>query len=96
MEHNFSMKQKILNLCCRCHILRNYRFAAEVTFIKLDWKTGVLCYIDAPYKALYGLQHKATHTNYSTNCNTAQQKKCPKPQFSNFVIKQHGNSKKFR
>ena len=27
------MKQKILNLCLRCHILKSYRFVAEVTSI---------------------------------------------------------------
>ena len=32
MEHSFSMKQKILNLCLRCHILGSYFFVAEVTF----------------------------------------------------------------
>ena len=31
-EHNFSTKQKILNLCFRLHILRSNRFVAEVTF----------------------------------------------------------------
>ena len=31
-EHNFSMKQKIPNLCLRWHILRSYHFGAEVTF----------------------------------------------------------------
>ena len=35
MEHNFSMKQKILNLCLRWHILRSYCFVAEVTFNQL-------------------------------------------------------------
>ena len=35
MEHNFSMKQKILNLCLRWRILKSYRFVAEVTFNQL-------------------------------------------------------------
>ena len=30
-EHGFSMKQKILNLCLIWHILRSYRFVADVT-----------------------------------------------------------------
>ena len=32
MEHNFSMKQKKVNLCLRWHILRGCCFVAEVTF----------------------------------------------------------------
>ena len=32
IENNFSMKQKNLNLCLPRHILRSYRFVAEVTF----------------------------------------------------------------
>ena len=31
-KQNFSMKQKILNLCISWHILRSCRFVAEVTF----------------------------------------------------------------
>ena len=33
-EHNFSTK--ILNLCFRWHILRSYRFVAEVTFNRVN------------------------------------------------------------
>ena len=32
MKHNFPIKQKILSLCLRWHILRSYCFVAEVTF----------------------------------------------------------------
>ena len=32
MEHDYSVKQKILDLCLRWHVLRSYGFEAEVTF----------------------------------------------------------------
>ena len=49
MEHNFSMKQKILNLCLRWHILRSYCFVVEVTFeernFRLDLFTRIILLI---------------------------------------------------
>ena len=44
----------------------------------------------------YDLRHKATRTNFSTNCNVAQQKSFLKSHFSSFAMKQHGNSWKLR
>ena len=35
----FLWNKKVLNLCLRWHILRNYHFAAEVTFMKWMQKT---------------------------------------------------------
>ena len=48
------------------------------------------------YKAIYDLRHKATQTDFSTNCNTARQKSFPKSHFGSFVMKQRGNSWKLR
>ena len=47
-------------------------------------------------KAIYGLWHKGTQTGFSTNCNTAWQKRFLKSDFSSFVIKQDGNSGELR
>ena len=42
MQHNFSTKsKKILNLCLTWHILRSYRFVADVTF---NMHTHNLCF----------------------------------------------------
>ena len=48
------------------------------------------------YKAIYDLRHKATQTSLSTNCSIAHQQSFPNSHFSSFVIKQCGNSWKFR
>ena len=41
-ERNFSMKQKNSQLCLRWHILRSYRFVADVTF-KFYGISGQIC-----------------------------------------------------
>ena len=53
MEHNYSLKQKILNLCFRWHILRNYRFLAEVSFKSIHVKTHKKFCIETIYRYLY-------------------------------------------
>ena len=51
---------------------------------------------EAFYKVLYDFRHKANQNDFSTNYNTVQQKSFIKSNFTNFVIKQPGNSRKLR
>ena len=39
----FLQNKKVLNLCLRWHILKNYRFVAEVTFKWINTVTANLC-----------------------------------------------------
>ena len=54
---NFLQNKKILNLCLRWHILRSYRFLAEVTF-----KAKVFTYLnEMSYFDLWYLQQHQLH-----------------------------------
>ena len=79
------------------HQIIPFKLAGKVnilTLFKLDSKTLLVCHIAVASTKWKNL--KATQTNFSTNCNTTQQKSFLKSHFSNFVIKQYGNSRKLR
>lgn len=89
----FKLNSKTLLVCSTAVTSGKWQNTkATLTLILLE-DISIKLLTKALYKVLYCFQHKTTHTYFSANCNTVQQKNFPKQYFSNFVIKQH-NSKK--
>ena len=61
----FLRNKKILDLCFRCHILRSYRFVAEVTFKDLD--TFSLCHTITYRPFSICINAKPVYSNYITH-----------------------------